>query len=177
MPAHVAFLRGMNLGGRRLTNTTLCAAFERLGARAPSAFLASGNVVFELEGSERAVAERVERGLADALGYEVVTFIRAAAQVRSLGERRPFDVFEGADERGKPQVAFLLDAPTQQQARAIADMETDDDWLVLENRELHWLPRGGVSASEFDFGALHRLVGPTTVRTHNTIARLAAKLL
>ncbi len=31
MPSHVAFLRGMNLGGRRIKNEELQAEFEALG--------------------------------------------------------------------------------------------------------------------------------------------------
>ena len=47
MNRNVAFLRGMNLGGRRLMNDELCSHFTALGFTGVSAFLASGNVLFE----------------------------------------------------------------------------------------------------------------------------------
>lgn len=31
MTRYAAFLRGMNLGGRRITNSDLCACFEAMG--------------------------------------------------------------------------------------------------------------------------------------------------
>ena len=69
----VAFLRGMNLGRRRITNDELRAAFEGMGLGSPTPFLASGNVVFDtVERARKRLAARIESGLAEALGYEVV---------------------------------------------------------------------------------------------------------
>ena len=42
-----AFLRGMNLGNRRISNADLRAEFESLGFQSVATFRASGNVVFE----------------------------------------------------------------------------------------------------------------------------------
>ena len=47
MARYVAFLRGMNLGRRRITNDALRAEFEALGFGGVATFLASGNVIFE----------------------------------------------------------------------------------------------------------------------------------
>ena len=46
MARYVAFLRGMNLGNRRIKNHELRAEFERLGFEEVATFRASGNVVF-----------------------------------------------------------------------------------------------------------------------------------
>ena len=51
---YVAFLRGMNLGRRRIKNPELCAAFEDIGFTNVSAFLASGNVIFDADESDLA---------------------------------------------------------------------------------------------------------------------------
>lgn len=177
MSTYVALLRGMNLGGRRLANEDLCAAFQALGMGEPRAFLASGNVVFEHDGARTATARALTRGLERELGYPVPTFLRTAAQIRALAARRPFDEYEGVEAFGKPQVVFLHRAPDAAAIDAALAQETDDDWLILEGDELHWLPRHGVGRSELDFRALERALGDTTVRTHNTVARLAAKFL
>ena len=50
MTRYVAFLRGMNLGNRRIKNPELAAEFERLGFEDVATFRASGNVVFSLPG-------------------------------------------------------------------------------------------------------------------------------
>ena len=46
----------------------------------------------------------------------------------------------------------------------------------MEGRELFWLPAGGLSESDLDFKAIDEALGPMTVRTQGTFARLAKKL-
>ena len=46
MDRYVAFLRGMNIGGRRIKNEELRREFEELGLSDVSCFRASGNVIF-----------------------------------------------------------------------------------------------------------------------------------
>jgi hypothetical protein len=41
---YAAFLRGINVGGRRVTGQQLCAPIEALGFQEVTSFLASGNV-------------------------------------------------------------------------------------------------------------------------------------
>ena len=107
MHGYVAFLRGMNLGRRRIKNDELCAAFEGMGFENVSAFLASGNVVFDAEdGNQDNVADVVETGLKDALGYDVPTFLRTADEVIAIAKYSPFGGFTG-DGVGKVQVAML----------------------------------------------------------------------
>jgi uncharacterized protein (DUF1697 family) len=76
---YVAFLRGMNLGGRRITNEALRAHFEALGCEGVATFRASGNVIFESAGRPAALTTTLEDGLAEALGYEVPVFLRQSA--------------------------------------------------------------------------------------------------
>ncbi len=55
---------------------------------------------------------------------------------------------------------------------ALAD---EEDQLAFGERELHWLPSGGILDSALDFKAIGRLLGPTTTRTKGTIDQLTAK--
>ena len=81
MDRYVAFLRGMNLGGRRIKNEELRAEFEALGFAEVACFRASGNVVFTAAGgSEAAIRKKAEAGLGEGLGYEVVIFLRSVAE-------------------------------------------------------------------------------------------------
>ena len=177
MAKFVAFLRGMNLGGRRISNPDLCAAFDALGFSDVAAFLASGNVVFSATGTPTAIRSRLESGLAEQLGYPVPSFVRTAARVRALAELRPFADRRASNPRGKPQVIFLSKKPASKAVAAALTLETDDDWLTFDGEELLWSPRGNLSASELDLSSLEKLLGPTTIRTKNTIDRLTAKHL
>lgn len=178
MQRYVAFLRGMNLGGRRITNAGLCACFEELGFSSPTAFLASGNVVFDTaRATPEQVAEKIENGLAEALGYEVPTFLRSAEQVRAIAGHEAFPAEVVAASRGKLQVALLPAEPSQAARRVVLEHATEEDRLTFENRELYWLPSGGISESPLDLAAIEAAVGPWTMRTRRTVERLAVKFL
>lgn len=173
---YVAFLRGMNLGGRRITNDDLCRCFRDLGFDGVWAFIASGNVAFVSPARSRAkVSQRIEQGLRDALGYEVPTFLRTGKEVAAIAEAAPFDPPHGT-EGGKLQVALLQKTPTAAQRRKALAFATDQDRLAVEGQELYWLPRGKLTDSELDASGLEKALGPMTIRTHNTLVRLAKRL-
>jgi uncharacterized protein (DUF1697 family) len=175
VPAYAAFLRGMNVGGHRLTNDELRAHFAAMGFTDVASFRASGNVVFAGAAQpEEAVRERIERGLQAALGYAVPTFVRTAAEVTAIAATRPFDA-ERLRTAGKLQVGLLAaPAPPRARARALA-LAGDADGLVFDGRELYWLPSGGVLDSALDMTSLARTLGAMTIRTMGTIEQLAAK--
>ena len=176
MPRYVAFLRGMNLGHRRIKNAELAAAFEALGTTEVAPFLASGNVIFTAGDDDPArLAGTLETGLERELGYPVPTFLRTAAEVRSIAALEPFPP-RAIAAGGKPQVALLSGVPGREARSAALALATDDDRLAFGPRELHWLPSGGILDSELDLRALEKLLGLWTLRTRNTIARLAARL-
>lgn len=165
----------MNLGGRRITNTDLCAAFERLGYEDVAAFLASGNVVFGGSGTAATVQRAVTQGLGEQLGYAVPTFLRQAKALKAVAAAEPFADRVGADKRGKLQVVFLAKKPTAKAAKEALRHDCDEDWLALDDSQLYWLPQAGLAEADLDFKALEKILGTTTVRTHNTVKRLVAK--
>jgi uncharacterized protein (DUF1697 family) len=176
MTTYAAFLRGMNLGGRRITNKDLGAAVSGLGFEQVETFRASGNVVFAVDGgTEPQVAERLETGLLESLGYEVPVFLRSAGEIRAIAAQEPFDAGEVATSKGKLQVVLLLEKPAAKARRKALALGTEDDRLALEGRELYWLPSGGMSDSELDLKALGAALGLTTIRTMGTVEQIANK--
>jgi len=66
-----AFLRGINLGGRRVTNDRLREPFEALGLEGVATYRASGNVIFDDPGIAAAELESEDDRFL-ALGTELV---------------------------------------------------------------------------------------------------------
>ena len=165
----------MNLGRRRVTNDELVRCFVELGFEGVVAFLASGNVVFDAQGSAAALAKRVEKGLTRSLEYEVPTFVRRAQEVTEIARAVPFARRAGQSSRGKVQVALLRTPPSASQRRAVSGFDCDADWLALSDRELFWWPTGGISESELDLNTIERLLGPMTIRTQRTVQRMAQR--
>jgi uncharacterized protein (DUF1697 family) len=174
---YVAFLRGMNLGGRRIKNDELRAEFERLGFLAVAGFRASGNVIFDSEAgeSEAALTTRIEAGLGEGLGYEVPVFLRSAAEVAAIAAREPFEARLVRASKGKLQVSMLAKKPPAKARGAVLTLASDEDLLALEGRELYWLPSGGTLESGLDLGAIEKALGKGTMRTMGTVEQIAAK--
>ena len=175
MPSHVAFLRGMNLGGRRIKNEELRAEFETLGFTEVACFRASGNVVFSTKGSEAKLTDQIESGLGEALGYEVPVFLRSAKELSALAAHEPFGATRAKASEGKLQVALLSKKPAAGARKQALAEASDVDRLAVEGRELYWLPSGRMSDSELDLKLLEKALGPWTMRTMGTIEQIVAK--
>jgi uncharacterized protein (DUF1697 family) len=175
MPSHVAFLRGMNLGGRRIKNAELSDEFEALGFAEVACFRASGNVVFSAKGSEAKLRSEIESGLGEALGYEVPVFLRSAKELSALSAHEPFGAAEVKASKGKLQVALLPKKPRAKACKQALAEGSDEDRLAIEGRELYWLPSGGISDSDLDLKTIETALGPWTMRTMGTIEQIVAK--
>jgi uncharacterized protein (DUF1697 family) len=174
----VAFLRGMNLGGRRIKNEELRRHFEEIGFEEVSTFRASGNVIFAAPKREAdaKLAARVETELGERLGYEVPVFLRSGEEVVAVVAQQPFDPKKVERSKGKLQVSFLKKKPSAAANKKVLALATDEDLLALEGRELYWLPSGGLLESDLDLKEIEKLLGADTRRTMGTVEQIAAKL-
>jgi uncharacterized protein (DUF1697 family) len=177
MKRYVAFLRGMNLGGRRIKNEELRRHFEEMGFEEVATFRASGNVIFLDPGkeAEAKLAGRVESELDERLGYDVPVFLRSIEEVAAIAAQLPFDSKAVTSSKGKLQVSLLFKKPTAAERKKILGLATDEDLLAVEGRELYWLPSGGTLDSTLDLKAIEKIVGADTRRTMGTIEQIAAK--
>jgi uncharacterized protein (DUF1697 family) len=175
---YVAFLRGMNLGNRRIKNDELRRHFEAMGLEEVATFRASGNVIFSTpkREAEAKLAARVEAELDERLGYDVPVFLRSGAELAAVAAREPFESKKVAKSKGKLQVSFLKKKPTAAAKKKVVALASDEDLLAIEDRELYWLPSGGISDSELDLKAIEAVLGAGTMRTMGTIEQIAAML-
>jgi uncharacterized protein (DUF1697 family) len=178
MNRYVAFLRGMNLGKRRIKNEELRAHFEAMGLKDVATFRASGNVIFAApkREAETKLASRVEAELDERLGYDVPVFLRSAEEIVAVAAQEPFPAAKVKKSKGKLQVSLLKKKPSATAKKEVLALATDEDLLAIEGRELYWLPSGGLLESDLDLKAIEKLVGADTRRTMGTIEQIAVKL-
>lgn len=89
---YVAFLRGINLGKRRVKNDQLLKIFTSLGFNDVKVLIASGNVLFTANDSnESRVTSTVEQALQDGLGFKVDTMLRTSDEIQAMLKAEPFD--------------------------------------------------------------------------------------
>lgn len=136
---HVAFLRGINVGGRRVKMDHLRTLFEGLKFANVSTFITSGNVIFETTETDAAGLERgIEAHLHKALGYEVGTFLRTPEELAAVAAFRPFEAEEASHTI---HAAFLRHAPGDEVGERLAEFRTPVDDFRLHGREFYWLCR------------------------------------
>ncbi len=103
MSRFVAFLRGINVGGRSVKKDKLQEAFTSRGFQNVSTFKQSGNVIFESAcGNVDETKKKIETKLQEALGYDVAVFVRTITQLKDIMESEPFK------GRNKEGTSFLI---------------------------------------------------------------------
>jgi uncharacterized protein (DUF1697 family) len=175
-PTHAAFLRAVNLGGRRrVSSGDLHAAFDGTGLAPIHTFRASGNVVFAApRATEAELIETIERALGGRLGFAVPVYLRTAAELRALVTAGPFAGDRGSGTQ-RLQVALLTSRPSKRLREQVLGYATSDDLLSFGKRELLWLATGSTQGARLNLRAIERLLGPWTMRTMETIDELVLR--
>jgi len=106
MPHFVAFLRGINVGGRSVKKEKLQEAFTSLGFDCVSTYKQSGNVIFESKSTnDEEIRAKIEDKLNSMLGYSVVVFIRTIPQLKNIINPDPF---KGQEKEGTSFLVTIL---------------------------------------------------------------------
>ena len=175
MPRYVAFLRGMNLGKRRVTNAELEKAFKALKFENVATFIASGNIIFDSKLKEPALIKALEPHLQETFGYPVPTFLRSTDHLANVAQVRPFA--PGRHKSAKSlQVGFLPEPLTAAQKKVVLALAGPKDEFHVEGREIYWLLQTPMSESEVFRVPFDKRVGTmSTWRNMNTVQRILAK--
>lgn len=165
MPAFVALLRAVNVGGTgKLPMTELKSMCERAGFTEVQTYIASGNVVFNSSVSAAQVKALLEKSLQAYAGKAVAVMVRSAAEMAQVLHNNPFP--DGAPNR---VVAIFLD---QAPSADLIDKITGrvDEQVALGQREVYVHYGDGMADSKL------KLPGAAigTARNMNTVAKLAA---
>lgn len=176
MTRYIALLRAINVGGHNIKMETLRGHFEALGLDKVETFINSGNVIFETRAVQTGGLEKkIEAALRPAMGYEVTTFIRSAAEFAGLAAYQP--PFPPLPAEGGLYVAFMQAPPGPPAQKNLAALETETDRFHVHNSEVYWWRAGRYSDSPLSSsGRFEKLLGaPATVRNSTTVQKLAAK--
>src|SRR5229473_1201648 len=112
MIKYVAFLRGINVGGKRLIKMEdLRRVVESIGLKDVRTFIASGNVLFETSQTNRdALSRKIEKKLLTAFGHDVPVVLQTIDELKAILRANPFKKIKpGADVM--MFVAFLAAEP------------------------------------------------------------------
>jgi uncharacterized protein (DUF1697 family) len=164
MPAYVALLRAVNVGGTgKLPMADLKTICEACGFAKVRTYIASGNVVFTSGKREAAVKAALERSLAAHTGKPVGVLVRTGEEMAAVAASNPFP-----DAAPNRTIAIFLDAPPP--ANAAVDVANQKQEAIrLGTREIYVHYGDGMAESRL----VIRAAKAGTARNMNTVAKLA----
>jgi uncharacterized protein (DUF1697 family) len=173
---YVAFLRGINLGKRRVKNDQLSQIFGSLGFEDVKVLIASGNVVFSTdERDEAKLTKTVELGLEAALGFTVDTMLRRSSEIQEMLARDPFKGIE-VTKQTRRYVTLLAEKTASTLKLPYASDNGNFRILSRHDREVYSVLTVADGGRTVDLMAiLEKEYGKrATTRNWNTIVKVAA---
>ena len=178
MHHYIAFLRGMNLGNRRIKMDQLKALFEQMKFGDVSTFIASGNVLFTSKTAQSGEVEKlIQRQLEKSLGYAVDTFVRTRAELAAVAAFQPFSRADLAAPANTVHVGFLKEALSPDAKRSMLACRTEVDEFCVEGRDYYWLCRIKSNESKVWSSAPMKAVKlpSSTMRNLTTVRKLVTQ--
>jgi uncharacterized protein (DUF1697 family) len=176
MKQYIAFLRGINLGNRRIKMDRLRSLFTEMGFADVSTFIASGNVIFDSKEDDAVILEaEIQSDLEQALGYGVDVFVRSRAEVATIASSQPFPKAEMQNEGYTVNVILFKSPVARDVARKLESFRTDVDAFQVKGREIFWLCQIKMSESTvWTLPEVKALKFPTSsMRNIKTLRKLA----
>jgi uncharacterized protein (DUF1697 family) len=171
---HIALLRAVNVGGRKLAMADLRAVLTEIGFTGVQSLLQSGNVVFRSSRKAGATLERaLEREVEAQLGLRTDFHVRSLAEWESVIAANPFPD-EARRDPAHLLVVALKVAPTPAAAAALQAAITGRERVRVDGRHAYLVYPDGVGRSRLTTALLDKhLSGRGTARNWNTVLKLA----
>jgi uncharacterized protein (DUF1697 family) len=174
MPARIALLRGVNVGGQaKVAMADLRAMVLGLGLAEPQTLLQSGNLLFRSDASADALERKLEDATAERFGFKVTYFLRDAAQWTGMIAANPFPDEAKADP-SHLLVQFLRTAPDAAAVAALQAAIRGPEIVRADGRHAYIIYPDGIGRSRLTGPMIEAKLGPATGRNWNTILKLAA---
>ena len=167
MTAYVALLRAVNVAGTgKLSMAELKAIGEDCGFENVRTFIASGNLLFESDKSEKAVQRMIGEKLETLFGKRIPLFVRSAAEMADVAAGNPF----GDDKPSRVMAHFIADPPTAAMVEAATGV--NGERMALGPRAIYVSYGEGIGKTKLKLPAVRE----GTARNMNSVARIAAML-
>lgn len=171
---YLAFLRGINLGGRTVKMDALRQVFTALGFEQVKTLIASGNVSFFAPRTDpNKLTTTIEAALAKRFGFSIPVIIRTAKSMEALVAARPFGRVRVTPSTGLWVTLFAQPGSSAKPTHAlhknikVAGRSRTEALCVITRDEGF----GGTDAMTILEGHFGKNI---TTRTWNTIERLLA---
>jgi uncharacterized protein (DUF1697 family) len=173
MEAHIALLRGINLGARnRIAMKELTDLFTGAGCSSVVTYIQSGNVVFRAPAPlARRIPALVQNLIQNELGLDVPIVVRSAGELRKVVKGNPF-LRSGADS-STLHVVFLADVPAAAAVKSLDPKRSPPDAFAVRGRDIYLHCPNGFGRSKLSNAYFDSKLGTTsTIRNWRTVETL-----
>ena len=174
MTTYIAFLRAVNVGGRKVPMAQLREHLDQAGFTDVVTYIQSGNVRVDSPlRSPAKVEAKLEAELSKAFGIDIPTIVRRPKELVELVKAAPPNPL-GDDARH--YVSFLRDKPSATQAKEMDGWDVDGERMVVVGRDVHlWFAKPSHEA-KLNNSRIEKLAGTqSTNRNWNVVSTLAEK--
>lgn len=174
MPAYIALLRGVNVGGNPLKMEGLRQACEGLGLQQVRTYLQSGNIVFTSPLPAAQLARLLKAKIDAQTVRPVPVVLRTAAEMGRIAARNPFLGRKGVAE-DKLHVTFLGGSPVKPDTARLDQLAGTRDQHHLAGREIYLHCPINYGDTKLSNAALEKALGVSaTTRAWATVSALLA---
>ncbi len=171
--AHIALLRGINLGGKnKLPMKQLIEIFAAAGCRDIQTYIQSGNVVFNAPATVAArLPAEISAQIEKRLGLSTPVVLRSFPQLSQTIENNPFLKMGTPEEM--LHVMFLAEQPSSAAVASLNPDQSPGDTFIVHGREIYLRLPNGVARSKLTnayFDA--KLATTSTQRNWRTVIKL-----
>ncbi len=171
--AHVALLRGLNLGGKnRMAMTDLAQLFVEAGCTDVRTFIQSGNVVFKASQSKlEKLPAVIAKSITERFGYNTSVVLRTVEQLGETIQNNPF-LKAGAAE-GELHVYFLASVPDARKIASLDPSRSSPDAFFVRGRDVYLKMPNGMARTKLSNAYFDsKLATISTARNWRTILKL-----
>ena len=171
MTAYVAFLRGINVGGRnrlpmkQLTQTLLDAGYS--GVRT---YIQSGNIVLESGASDgAALSLEIAGHISSRFGFEVPVIVRTPRQLVTAVQAIPFV----SADASKLHITFLSESVEQDAVNRLSDLRKAGEEFAVRGSMVYLHCPDGYGKTRLDNATIEKRLGvQATTRNWRTVNAL-----
>ncbi len=176
MPVHIAFLRGINVGGRNsVAMADLREMVDGMGFTGARTLLQSGNLVFTAASkSASALEKQLEQETEKRFGVAADYVIRSAKELAQVVAANPFPKEAKADP-SHLVVMFLKSATSAKEVQALQEAIKGREIVRGDGKHLYLVYPDGIGESKLTNVIIEKKIGTRgTARNWNTTLKLVA---
>ena len=174
MPAYIAMLRGINVGGQKpVRMEQLRESCAALGFRSIETYVQSGNIVFlDEKKSPSNLSKSISEAILDDFGFRVPVLVKTSREMGEVIKRNPFLKETGIDPT-KLHVTFLPEAPSKDALKSLERFPTKPDRFYVGRQEIYLYCPGGYGKTKLSNTAFEKVLSMgTTTRNWKTVGAL-----